>query len=79
MSIMTTKQKKDLRKRFDDILIGLEKADRWSMDIELGQRELGVEELIEKNLFENGYAHREITGEITIIIKYYNEKRRRIV
>ncbi len=79
MSEMTIKQKKDLRKRFDDILIELEKADRWSIDMELGQRELSVEELIEKNLFEDGYAHREITGEITTTIKYYNEKRRRIV
>ena len=79
MSKMTTKQKKDLQKRFDDILIELEKADRWSIDMELGQRELSVEELIEKNLFEDGYAHREITGEITTTIKYYNEKRRRIV
>ena len=40
MSKMKAKQKKDLRKRFDDILIELEKADRWSMDTERGERRL---------------------------------------
>ena len=79
MSKMTMKQKKTLRKIFDNLLKDSEESDCWSMDTENGFRELTTSELIEKDLIKDGCKHYEVTGETTITIRYQIEKKRRVV
>ncbi len=74
MKTMTAKQKKDLRKIFDNILHELEKAKEWHIDMERDLRDLSIPELIEADLIKDGFAHMKDTGERTVTIKYQIKK-----